>query len=439
MSKKLNNSLINEEDNNHQDNNEFIENILSENTFLFKESNNKLCKCNICTKIPLFFCFFIIASLFLVILLSSFLIIGIFLMKSLYKEINDLYFTNFVIDPIINKKTNSTQSFNIKNEVLDSIYLESKLNNMQIATEFILDNLDNYENEMIKDKSDSTFNCIQIDSNDGKPICKDDSNIEENKNIEDNYYIYTKNYNNDFNPLFLSLTHYLKLFENNLKFVDIFGNEFLNIKEYFFYLENNDINPFQVLLTYCSNWSTENGLIEDIFKSSNFNNIINENKNILNINITDINTLEQNETNFNFSNSFVEYIVNNDFNMDQINQLNYLKMKLFSVIYKNISYNVLLGIRLDSDSINKLFNKQNSNMTTIAPISKLTSQESSSNNKSELHLLYCSNYFSDFFDYGIKNLISEVNSMRTNQEYEEILEYESTNITTFFEIMNKNN
>ena len=439
MSKKLNNSLINEEDNNHQDNNEFIENILSENTFLFKESNNKLCKCNICTKIPLFFCFFIIASLFLVILLSSFLIICIFLMKSLYKEINDLYFTNFVIDPIINKKTNSTQSFNIKNEVLDSIYLESKLNNMQIATEFILDNLENYENEMIKDKSDSTFNCIQIDSNDGKPICKDDSNIEENKNIEDNYYIYTKNYNNDFNPLFLSLTHYLKLFENNLKFVDIFGNEFLNIKEYFFYLENNDINPFQVLLTYCSNWSTENGLIEDIFKSSNFNKIINENKNILNINITDINTLEQNETNFNFSNSFVEYIVNNDFNMDQINQLNYLKMKLFSVIYKNISYNVLLGIRLDSDSINKLFNKQNSNMTTIAPISKLTSQESSSNNKSELHLLYCSNYFSDFFDYGIKNLISEVNSMRTNQEYEEILEYESTNITTFFEIMNKNN
>ena len=162
MSKKLNNSLINEEDNNHQDNNEFIENILSENTFLFKESNNKLCKCNVCTKIPLFFCFFIIASLFLVILLSSFLIIGIFLMKSLYKEINDLYFTNFVIDPIINKKTNSTQSFNIKNEVLDSIYLESKLNNMQIATEFILDNLENYENEMIKDKSDSTFNQMKI-------------------------------------------------------------------------------------------------------------------------------------------------------------------------------------------------------------------------------------------------------------------------------------
>ena len=162
MSKKLNNSLINEEDNNHQDNNEFIENILSENTFLFKESNNKLCKCNVCTKIPLFFCFFIIASLFLVILLSSFLIIGIFLMKSLYKEINDLYFTNFVIDPIINKKTNSTQAFNIKNEDLDSIYLESKLNNMQIATEFILDNLENYENEMIKEKSDSTFNQMKI-------------------------------------------------------------------------------------------------------------------------------------------------------------------------------------------------------------------------------------------------------------------------------------
>ena len=68
-------------------------------------------------------------------------------MKSLYQEINDLYFTNFVIDPIINKKTNSTQSFNIKNEILDSIYLESKLTNMQIAAEFIVDNLESNKDD----------------------------------------------------------------------------------------------------------------------------------------------------------------------------------------------------------------------------------------------------------------------------------------------------
>ena len=39
------------------------------------------------------------------------------------------------IDPIINKKTNKKQVFNIRNEVLDDIYFESKLTNMQIAIE----------------------------------------------------------------------------------------------------------------------------------------------------------------------------------------------------------------------------------------------------------------------------------------------------------------
>ena len=93
MSKNLNNSIIKEDKNNDKDNKEFLENILSENSFLLNDSKNKCCNCNICSKIPLFLCFFMIASLFLIILLGSFLIIGIFLMESLYKEINDLYFT----------------------------------------------------------------------------------------------------------------------------------------------------------------------------------------------------------------------------------------------------------------------------------------------------------------------------------------------------------
>ena len=140
MSKNLNNPLTKEENKDDKENKEFMENILSENSFLLKDSKSRCCRCRICTRIPLFLCFFMIASFFLIILLGSFLTIGILLMKSLYKEINDLYFTNFVIDPIINKKTNSTQAFNIKNEVLDSIYLESKLTNMEIATEFIKEN-----------------------------------------------------------------------------------------------------------------------------------------------------------------------------------------------------------------------------------------------------------------------------------------------------------
>ena len=437
MSKNLNNSLIKEEEKNDKNNNDFIENFFNENSFLLKESKNKCFVCLCCTKIPLFFCFFMIAFLFLIILLTSFSIIGIYLMKSLYQEINDLYFTNFVIDPIINKKTNSTQSFNIKNEILDSVYLESKLTNMQIASEFIMENLQSNKedtsiiNNMVKHNSDhNNFKCIRIDE---KNICEST----DEKNNETNYYIYAKNYNNDFNNVFSGLTHYLKFFENNLIFEDIFDKQFLNIKEYFFYFENRsnenseDIEEkFKVLLTYCDNWNTENGLTENIFQTSNFNNIIKE-----------INS-EKNDSeeyiNKDDSNKYVEYIVNNDFNDENINQFNYLKLKTFNITFNEINYNVILGIRLDSNSIDNLFNKQNSNMTTIAPILKLTSSEESDVpiNETALHLLHNSKYFYDFFEFGLKNLISNINTMRINAEHAELLEYENTNLATFFKILN---
>ena len=243
MSKNLNDhSLIKEEEKKDQNNQAFIENMLSENSFLLKQSQSNCCKCNCCTKIPLFLCFFLIASIFLIILLGAFLVTGIVLMKSLYKEINDLYFTNFVIDPIINKKTNSTQSFNIKNEVLDSIYLESKLTNMQIASEFILENLDKYKddtniiNKMI---SNDNFKCIRIDGEENTKN-NEEENTENNdctNNYEDNYYVYKNEENNieeDFKKFFFGMTPYLRFFENNLEFKDIFENKFLNMKEFFF-------------------------------------------------------------------------------------------------------------------------------------------------------------------------------------------------------------
>ena len=136
------------------------------------------------------------------------------------------------------------------------------------------------------------------------------------------------------------------------------------------------------------------------------------------------------------SNNFEEFIVNNDFNNDKINEFNYLKVKAFNFTYQNINYTILVGLRLDSDSINNLFNKQNSNMTTIAPIYKFTINQSYSNEESELHLLYNSKYFYDFFEYGLKNSISTSNEMRTNEEYAQKLEYENTNITTFFNLLN---
>ena len=426
MSKQLNeHQLIKEEEKNGQNNQAFIDNILSENSFLLKESQNNCCKCNCCTKIPLFLCFFMIASIFLIILLGASLVVGILLMKSLYNEIKDLYFTNFVIDPIINKKTNSTQSFNIKNEVLDSIYLESKLTNMQIASEFIMENLDKY-----KDKSDiitkmiknDNFKCIRIEGKENNE-CID--------NYENNYYVYKneeeniENIENDFSNYFLGMTHYLKFFENNIEFNDIFENKFLNIKEFFFYFkknkeenenDQNNEEKFKVLLTYCNNWNTENGLIEYVFDSSNFNDIINE-----------MNTNNEKGD----SNNFVEYIVNNDFNNEKINQLNYLKMKTFNIKYNENNYNILVGVRLDNDSINNLFNKQNSNMTTIAPITRINKF-----NETELHLLYNSKYFDDFFKYGIKNVISKGNPIITNEEFSETLDYACTNVSTFFDLLN---
>ena len=438
MSKNLNKLITKEEEKNCKKNNDFLENFLNENSFLLKESKNKCFICLCCTKIPLFLCFFMIAFLFLIILLASFLIVGIYLMKSLYQEINDLYFTNFVIDPIINKKTNSTQSFNIKNEILDSIYLESKLTNMQIAAEFIVDNLEsnkddtNIIDKMIKHNSEyNNFKCIRREE---ENICQSDDT---EKNNENNYYIYAKNYDNNFDNFFSGMTHYLKFFENNLIFEDIFDKQFLNIKEYFFYFkikpDENSVDTedeFKVLLTYCDNWNTENGLTEDIFQSSNFNNIIKE----LNSKNKSIEEYKDEVD----SNKYVEYILNNDFNDEHINQFNYLKLKTFNITFNEIKYDVLLGIRLDSNSINNLFNKQNSNMTTIAPIIKLTSEEESDAliNETELHLLHNSKYFYDFFEYGLKNIISNTNSMRINVEHAELLEYENTNLTTFYNILN---
>ena len=226
------NSLINDEEGKKEDF-AFIENIFQKPSDFLKDAKKKICNWKICTKIPLSLCFFMIATLFLVVLLGSFFITAIILMKSLYKEINELYFTNFVIDPIINKKTNKTQTFNIRNEVLDEIYLESKLYNLQIATEFINDNMFK-DGININMTYNNNFKSIMLDKNkilNGEKIPLESDNEE----IEKDYFIYESgdetvgtefsyfNYN-----IFSALTHYLKLFESNLNF-NIFNKKYLSI------------------------------------------------------------------------------------------------------------------------------------------------------------------------------------------------------------------
>ena len=430
------NPLINNEEH-KKDDFTFIENIFQKPSVFLKDAKKKICNWKICTKIPLSLCFFMIASLFLVILLGSFLITALLLMKSLYKEINDLYFTNFVIDPIINKKTNKTQVFNIRNEILDDIYLESKLTNMQIALEFINDNYNQSINIM---RNHNSFNPIMVGINqilNGRKL----ENEERKEETEKDYFMYEYGivpnsiFSNYTYNLISSMTHYLKLFESNLDF-DIFGKEYVSIKQMFIYIQDID-NFNRILLTYCKNWDNENGLLESIFSNYDILGVIIREINLKRYNYSShINKTEYDSSDFNkyFNQSvdFAEYITRNDF-QDKINQLNLLKFKTFNITFNNKIYVFLLGIRLDTDSMINLFNKQNSNMTTILPVTDLTMER---NNLSyhELHLLYDNKYFTNFFEYGIKNILYSI-SLKINSQFSDEVDYQNTNIKTFFEVL----
>ena len=433
MSNGLKNSLINNEEEKKYEF-AFIENIFQKPTALLKDAKNKICGCKICTKIPLSLCFFMIAFLFLFVLLGSFYITDILLMKALYKEINDLYFTNYVIDPIINKKLNKTQAFNIRNEVLDEIYLESKLSNLQISIEFINEN-EEYKNQMmIHNTEHNSFNSIMYDK---QKIYNGNINRSENLKSENDYFIdqngggsSEKDYSTYNFNLYSSLTHYLKFFENNLNF-EIYGYKYLSIKEYFIYSQDQ-LNEYRTMLTYCYDWDNENGLIEAIYIANNFNKIMKE-VNERRYNNTYLHRKEGGfDENDNQWGDYSQYIVRNDFK-EKIDELNLLKFKAFNITIFNETYFFLIGLRLDKDSMVNLFNKQNSNMTTIVPVTDLTS-ENSNLNQTEFHLIYDSKYFSNFYEYGIKNLIYSTN-LKISSQFSDEVNYQNTNTETFFNVL----
>ena len=407
----------------------FIENFFQKPSVFLIDSTKKIFNWKICTKIPLSCCFFLIASFFLFFLLGSFLITALILMERLYKEINVIYFTDFVIDPIINKKTNKTQALNIRNEILDKIYLESKLSNMQIAIEFIND-INDINNINMEEHAED-FKAIKTSNNNKK--LKDGELTEEEEETEKDYFLseLSSESNNEYSyKIFSSLTHYLKLFENNLDF-DIFGKTYLSIKEIFIYLQNEDTQNTGKILTYCKNWDNENGLIESIFVNNNFQTIINEINKKRNSYIPDkYNDIIDYIEFLNEPNDFAEYITRNDF-QERINQLNLLKFKSFNVTKGVKKYNFLIGLRLDPDSMISLFNKQNSNVTTILPVTNLTTETLNIRNN-DLHLFYGNKYFLYFFDYGIKNTLY-TSTLTINSQFSEEIDYHNTNLKIFFE------
>jgi hypothetical protein len=130
------------------------------------------------------------------------------------------------------------------------------------------------------------------------------------------------------------------------------------------------------MLTYCYDWDNENGLIETIYKSNNFNQIIkkiNEKRyNDIFLNSKEGGSFDEND---NQGNDYSQYIVRNDFK-EKIDELNLLKFKTFNITIFNETYSFLLGLRLDRESMVNFYNKQNSNMTTIVPVTDLYAENS---------------------------------------------------------------
>ena len=287
------NPLLNKEEENE------LDSLLIKNTKnIFNKKINR-CTCNICSRIPLSCCFFMISFLFLLVLITALLVTILLLIEELYKEINDVYITNYVIDPVINEKSNYTQSYNIRNEILDDIYLESKISNIEIATEFLLENL----------------NDKMINNNNFKPIASDSFPIHQGKkqesyidDTEENYFVYEEKVKNDPDDLkntnynlISAMTYYLKIFEKNTNLL-INNKNFLTVNEFFIYNQNTDDD--RIILTYCDNWEMNAGFVRSMF----------QNKSIMNDIIKDIN---------NSSNNCKEYITRNNFIQDT--QINLLK------------------------------------------------------------------------------------------------------------------
>jgi hypothetical protein len=80
-----------------------------------------------------------------------------------------------------------------------------------------------------------------------------------------------------------------------------------------------------------------------------------------------------------------------------------------------------------------LYNKQNSNMTTLLPVTDFVS-ENSNISSNVLHLLYDNSYFNNFFEYGIKNILFNA-PLKINSQFSEEINYQNSNIQNFFNIL----
>lgn len=340
----------------------------------------KSCSCCKCCHIPLFFCFLLIIGFFLFFLIFSLFIANYFMMKMSFDAINNNYFSTEIIDPIINRNANFTQSFNARIKVLDEILLESKLYNMKYAIEFA---------SAFENKTKNNITEIKIKQNGTNDLFPNDTSKDASKDASskqaDNFFVHLNEKSNN-KKMFEMILDVFNSFKENME-------EFFGIEEFSIFHDKGDY------LTYCKNWSTQHGYFSNFFFS-----------------------LKQDDfKKFKGDSGFTNYIVINQYDINSY--LNYIKFYTFTLN----SSTILLGIRMKSESINSLYNKQNGNVTLVIPIYKNWSL-----NEKEVFLYPSSSYMFDFLNYGTsdQSLSEHDMGMSKNLFYLENA-YQKLNLKTF--------
>ncbi len=367
--------------------------------FSEKQIDNKFCCFNYISKIPLFCCFFWIFFILLFILLTFLLLTFHYLINKLNQAINVKYFSKEIINPIINSNLNYTQSFNIRNKIMDDIILENKIYNLRIFTEF----------------SKLLAGQFTIDNNFRfKYYC----NIAINKESYD-AFIYTKgiycDYNCPYINLFQQLSYYLKTFYNNLdyKMVDYTNNylpfnSVFNIKEIMIYNYNYNEN-YTRYLTICDDWSDEYGFLHNLISDR-----------------TIIDNISQSFEDYSENYTFLDFFIENNYTSNQ--KISYLKFHKFKLNIVNKEEEFFIVMRMGSRTIINLFNKQLDNLTTIIPITNLKEY------KNEYHFFLGSSMLINYFKYGIKNEIDSGNYSNILSRFDINIDYVVSSINKFFEI-----
>jgi hypothetical protein len=333
--------------------------------------------------------------IFMMMSFMVFLIVTIFytnyiIMSYLYKNVNQFYLTQYVIQPISNLNENFTQTMTLRIKTIEQIILESKLMNIGAMTEFVMKN--------------------EIKS---LPSYKIESSIDEN------------NYNADLNgeglrkipDMFINITSKEGSPQENTY------NKFLILSEFLSFINKNSDVPFIIeemmildlkrmeYLTYTKNFKRPKQFIQSDFTTSYI--------------------WEEIQKKF-VDHKFLDYIVENIYSQDS-NYFNYVKLFRQNFTIDGEEHVYYIFFRLNYIEIKKIFDKIGNNMTI------LFQYESILQKRMNLNYLPISNYMSLFFRYGIRYYINPNESLADyllSRTVEQLENYKLTDLSVYFNTLN---